>query len=262
MAPAISGNDKSSPKRGTIKVERKHYTGCPSHRSDPELYQPHEFQTELVATDASEPLILLAPDVWSDLYPMAKSVEYNELGMLGTVRKSGNVFLIDRIFVPKQKVHGATCELTEDGLAELAAEILQEDPDLMEMLRFWGHFHLVNYTLPSAQDEDQMADFSHNDWFIRGIFGKTGGRAEFAFYDYRRGVHWTDVPWRIHHPIKYERENYWKAMIGAKTEKIPAPAPSAAEEDAITGAAMHQVYQAGYDEQGRLTLIIREEGVE
>jgi hypothetical protein len=131
----------------------------------------------------------------------------------------GARYLIDGVFMPGQSVHGSTSELTEDGLGEYFTDLAVSNYEACERMFFWGHVHPGNSTSPSGQDEDQMKFFDHNDWFIRGIFGRSG-RCEFTFFDYKNGVRWNDAPWAIYCPVSEERRSRWAAEVAAKVEQI------------------------------------------
>ncbi len=188
-----------------------------------EPFRPHAFQTkqQLIAPPP-EPRIFITPEAYGDQLAIAELSGSDEIGNLGTVTcLGGNQYFIDAIYFCPQSVHGATCELTEDGLAELMTELAMTDEgcDACARMHYWGHVHPGNGTSPSPQDEDQMSLFQHNDFFIRGIFGRHG-RAEFTFFDYKNGVRWNDVPWQIHCPVTQEKREYWRQQMEGKVTKI------------------------------------------
>jgi hypothetical protein len=195
------------------------------HRLAADPFRPHEFRTaQVFLRHFSEPKIFITPDAYADMLAIAENSGSDEIGWLGTVTELGDArYLIDSAHMPAQAVHGATCELTEDGIGELFTELATTDFEACERMHFWGHVHPGNSTSPSSQDEEQMNQFAHNDWFIRGIFGRQS-RAEFTFFDYRNGVRWNDVPWAIHCPVSEERRAKWAAEVAAKVEKIVVPA--------------------------------------
>lgn len=188
-------------------------------------FRPHEFKTvQLMLRRFTEPKIFIAPEAYGDMLAIAENSGSDEIGWLGTVTElGGGQYLVDGIHMPAQSVHGATCELTEEGLSQLLTELAQTDFDACERMLFWGHVHPGNGTSPSGQDESQVNQFSHNDWFIRGIFGRQG-RAEFTFFDFKNGVRWNDVPWAIYCPVDENRQARWAAEVAAKVRKIVAPA--------------------------------------
>lgn len=194
-------------------------------RSAADPFVPHSFQTvQQSLKRLIEPKIFITPDAYADMLAIAENSGNDEIGWLGTVAElGGGQYLIDGIHMPAQSVHGATCELTEDGIGELFTELAVTDFAACERMHFWGHVHPGNSTSPSSQDEEQMSQFAHNDWFVRGIFGRNG-RAEFTFFDYKSGVRWNDVPWAIHCPVAEERRTKWVAEVAAKVKKIIIPA--------------------------------------
>lgn len=187
-------------------------------------FAPHQFKTvQLMLRQFIEPKIFITPEAYGDMLAIAENAGLDEIGWLGTVTELGGAYLIDGIHMPAQSVHGSTCELTEDGIGELFTELATSDFEACERMHFWGHVHPGNGTGPSPQDETQMSQFAHNDWFIRGIFGRQG-RAEFTFFDFKNGVRWNDVPWAIHCPVDDERRERWAAEVAAKVRKIVQPA--------------------------------------
>ncbi len=184
-------------------------------------FRPHGFKTLWRPLEAVvEPKILITPDAYADMLAITENAGADEIGWLGTVTELGSGrYLIDGIYMPAQDVHGATCELNEDGLGELFTELAMADENACSRMHFWGHVHPGNDTTPSPQDEAQMVSFNHNPWFIRGIFGRNG-RAEFTFFDYKRGVRFNDVSWSIHVEPDESRRSKWAAEVGEKVKKI------------------------------------------
>lgn len=192
-------------------------------------FVPHNFKTELfLLREPLRPIIFIPPNVYADKLAIAQQTDEDEIGWLGTVKELGDErYLIDSSHMIKMLVGPSTQIFTEDGLGEYFTELAQKDIDACSRMLFWGHLHDGNSTSPSQQDEDQMKWFDHNDYFIRGIFGREG-RAEFTFFDYKKGIRWNDVPWMIYvpevnNPIDKERERKWANEVNAKVEKIPVP---------------------------------------
>lgn len=182
----------------------------------------HQFKTEILPIEQKvQPTILILPQAYSDMLTIAQLSGADEIGWLGTVRSLGNEqYLIEKIYMVGQDVHVSTTEITEDGLGALFTELAVVDFEACEMMHFWGHVHPGNSTLPSTQDEDQMDLFNHNEFFIRGIFGRQG-RAEFTFFDYNNGIRWNDVPWQIYVPVDESRKDFWRKEIKEKVTRIP-----------------------------------------
>lgn len=188
--------------------------------SGAEAFSPHPFEPrQTTISQKSIPKVLIKPEAYSDMLAIAQLSGSDEIGWLGSVRILAEYeFLIEQIFLINQTVHGATTEMTEDGLADLFTDLARENPELCSSILFWGHVHPSNSTDASSQDNDQMKLFSHNEWFLRGIFGR-GGRAEFSLFDYKRGVVWHDIPWQIYTPVDAQRQEYWQAQVAEKVSR-------------------------------------------
>lgn len=68
----------------------------------------------------------------------------DEVGWLGTVQKVDNGYHIIDVFLFDQQVHGATTEISPEGLAAFAEELLQlpEGVEIWNSMRLWGHSHV------------------------------------------------------------------------------------------------------------------------
>jgi len=200
-------------------------------------FAPHDFQTRLVHNFA-QPQILITPEAYADMIAIADNSGGDEIGWLGTVTELGDAkYLVDGVYLFEQQVNPVTNELTEDGLSSVFTELAATDFSACERMHFWGHVHPGNSTSPSQQDEDQMNQFAHNDWFLRGIFGRQG-RAEFTFFDYKNGIRWNDCPWQIHVPVSQELKAKWAAEVAEKVSPMPVSATP-------KGAGNFNQYQGG-----------------
>lgn len=189
----------------------------------------HAFQ-KTVALLSGLPRVLITRAAYQKMLAIVDIAD-KEVGWLGTTRKVGSDFLIEEIFLFKQEVSSVTTEISPEGLAEVAQELLTTRPDGMEVcnnLRFWGHSHVRMGTSPSGQDESQMATFreSGHPWFIRGIFNKEG-RAEFTIFLYDAGVKVVDAEWAISEPVddsvRAEIEAEFSAKVSEKNFFVHTP---------------------------------------
>jgi hypothetical protein len=126
----------------------------------------------------------------------------DEIGWLGTVQalESGRHFIIDDVFLFDQQVHGATTEITPQGLASFGEELLAREDgfEIWNRMQMWGHSHVNMGITPSGQDDKQMDEFAQigHDFFIRLICNKKG-EMKLDFFNYKTGVVFIDVPWEI-----------------------------------------------------------------
>lgn len=210
-----------------------------------EPFVPHKFEPKQVAIGQNSiPKVFITPEAYADQLSIAQQSGSDEIGWLGSVKQIADYrFLIEKIFLMEQVVSGASTKITEDGLADLFTDLAMADPELCAKVLFWGHVHPSNSTESSPQDDDQMALFNHNDWFIRGIFGR-GGRAQFTLFDYQRGIIWEDVPWQIYAPIYEDQRAAWQAEIEQKVSSVVVtytkskyvhPLDPASDDDSDTG---------------------------
>lgn len=159
------------------------------------MFVPHECKTTVAVSQP--PRIIISVEAHKKMWQYVDQCDV-EIGWLGVVEREGLRFTIKDIFLPQQNVSLVTTEMTEQGLLDLAQEILQRS-DGMEIwpkMLFWGHSHVDMKTSPSSVDDKQMETFEKNDvpYFIRGIFNKHGD-ASFDLFLYESGIVIHDVPW-------------------------------------------------------------------
>ena len=168
-------------------------------------FAPHLFRNA-ITYNRSIPKILITREAYEKMYHYVDCWD-KEIAWLGSVAilPSGD-YLIEEVFLPKQEVNAATCELTPEGLTELALELIATrgetvGVDIVNRLNFWGHSHHTMGTSPSGQDDTQLRNFigPGKDWFIRGIFNKDG-RAEFTILINSLGIMINDLEWSIFNP--------------------------------------------------------------
>jgi hypothetical protein len=83
-----------------------------------------------------------------------------------------HVYLITDVHVPKQEVSSVETDISGEAMADLALELIEKDVDTSKMYG-WFHSHVNMAVNPSAQDEEQVAEFLTScPIFIRGIMNK------------------------------------------------------------------------------------------
>lgn len=139
-----------------------------------------------------------------------------EIGWLGTTERIENDIIITDVFLFQQEVHATTTEITPEGLAEFAGELLSQ-PDGMEIwnnMKMWGHSHVRMGITPSSQDDKQMKDFEQagHDYFLRLIANKYG-ELKIDVYEYAKGLEFHNVPW-------FEEEASENANVLSKQQEL------------------------------------------
>lgn len=107
-----------------------------------------------------DPIVRFTPDAWADLFYITSKVK-TEVGMLGTLTQVQEYeFLVDRIFLPRQEVNGATTEMQIEHVGLFVEELLAQ-PDgeeIRERLGFWAHSHASMGLTASNQDQKMLEE--------------------------------------------------------------------------------------------------------
>ena len=163
---------------------------------------PHKANTK-VKSIMAPPYVLLEPLAIAKMNKIIDECA-DEVGWFGVAtRPEPGIIHISDIYLPKQVVNGATCEIDPQGLAELATEILAlpDGMDVYNNLNMWGHSHVNMGVSPSGQDEKQFMELvstaAHNDWFVRVIANKKG-EMKIDLLDTTSGLLWEDLEWEMH----------------------------------------------------------------
>lgn len=160
-------------------------------------FTPHEFSPQVAITGGT-PQIHVSFEAYRKMWLYVCASGKDEISWLGTVREDDGEYFIDDVWLLKQTVTSVESEITEDGLHELANQLLAQPGGeaTWNQMRFWGHYHPFNSADPSSQDEAQLREFLEcgHEFFIRGIACR-GGQIKFTIYLIKRGIIITDVPW-------------------------------------------------------------------
>lgn len=208
------------------KKKTSHHYGGGWKNSKASPFSGHAFERR-VALVGDLPRVLVSRAAYNRMWHIV-DLASQEVGWLGTVRREGADFLIEEVFLFKQEVSAATCEITPDGLAEFAQELISSRPDGVEVLNrlcFWGHSHVRMGTSPSGQDEEQMKVFSESGhpFFVRGILNKNG-RMEFTIFLHESGVKIVDAEWAVYEPVDDSLRSEIEAEFSAKVSEKVYPA--------------------------------------
>lgn len=178
------------------------------------------------------------PRIFTTIKAMHKMRYYidktkDEIGWLGYVTKiSNNEYLIEDVFLLKQKVHAATTEIDPEALATMATELIkqgQEGIAKYNSIRVWGHSHVNMSTGASTQDDNQMKEFATSDYYIR-LIGNKQGEWNVCFYDYTNNILWSGLQLELWYEVdvtneeldKEIQDNVSKIEATTKTTKRPA----------------------------------------
>ena len=138
-----------------------------------------------------------------------------EIGWLGYVTKlSDTQYLIEDVFLLKQKVHSATTEIDAEALAKLATDLIKQGEKGMALynkIRMWGHSHVNMSTGASGQDDNQMNEFATSDFYIR-LIGNKRGEWNVCLYDYVDNLLWSGLELELYYDVEVTPEELDKEI--------------------------------------------------
>ena len=189
------------------------------------MFKPRLNQKVEVSTIFEPPQVYITPLAYAKMTHLVRIVD-KEVGWLGTAYKNNelNCIIIHDILLFHQEVNSVTCEITPEGLAEFAEELLQEDDgvETWNSIKLWGHSHVNMGVNPSAQDDDQMKVFAdHNDWFLRIIANKSG-ELKIDLFDYTTNVKFTNISWDLFLEEMYNTQSIMEEEIKEKVKEKKA----------------------------------------
>ena len=175
-----------------------------------------------IQTIFGTPKVYITTNAYAKMAHIVDMVD-KEVGWLGTAEwvKPSDILVIDDIFLFHQEVNSSTCEITPEGLAEFAEELLQKDNgvDIWNNIKVWGHSHVNMGVSPSSQDDSQMKVFAdHNDWFLRIIANKSG-ELKVDLFDYQANISYIDLKWNILIPELSSTKEFIEKEIKEKVKE-------------------------------------------
>lgn len=101
-----------------------------------------------------------------------------EIGGIGCVRLEGNTFVVDDMFIVRQRARSGDFELNDTALALRVNSIANTKPELLPELKMWWHSHNGFATFWSSTDDATFERLLNHDKkmdFILGIVGNKKG---------------------------------------------------------------------------------------
>jgi hypothetical protein len=181
------------------------------------------------------PSISISEKAYRDMWNIV-DLSDEEVGWMCTVTENkdtdGTISLvIEEVYLPKQQVHAATCELSPDGFAQIAAECdaadraENKDPNAptarKNRLQLWGHSHVRMGVTPSSQDDTQFKDFKDSGYkyMLRLICNKNRDmRIDMLIFEYNLKI--VDIEWKVDSSNDDPRREHWKTEISSKVSRL------------------------------------------
>lgn len=168
----------------------------------------------------NEPEIKIDIQAWLKMCAYTQISPY-EIGWLGTVERTGNIYTITDVFLVKQEVDSTTCELDPESIISLYEDRTANNLSVDNIL-LWGHSHVDMSPNPSGQDSKQFDEFyNNNPYFIRLIMNKKHD-VHLSILDADGGMLYEEVPYTLLGLEDAEMESI-KDEINSKTTKKVRP---------------------------------------
>ena len=116
--------------------------------------------------------VVLTKEVHNKIRTQTNLID-NEITGLGLVDIKNNIARVYDVFLVKQIVSGASCELDEVGICELVDKLIAEGKN-PKHLRFWWHSHANMGVNWSNTDEDTGEKFGGNTFFLSLVINHKG----------------------------------------------------------------------------------------
>lgn len=215
---------------------------------DSTYFKPHDFKVTIkpLKSEWHKYRIIISPIAFRKMALYVDKVS-TEVGWMGFVtRPKDHLFMVEDVTLLPQGAHAATTEISEEGLHELVAPMMETESGIeqYEKMKLWSHSHVNMGVSPSGQDDKQALSFGGkggHDWFIRSIHNKKGDM-KFDLYMFNIGVMIEDVPWQIGYEIANDNLNETiDAEIKEKVKPISQVTVGKAK-----GGGYDNFYERGY----------------
>lgn len=113
--------------------------------------------------------LYIPEDIYKTLQIWANSVP-GEIGGLGRVKIEDKNFVVEKVWVLKQKAHSAECELDDVAIALLIDELISKGEN--NVLNFSWHSHGHMKTFFSTTDTDMIEKWP-GDWLVSLVINKS-----------------------------------------------------------------------------------------
>lgn len=125
--------------------------------------------------------LILPLIIWQHIQGYAIAAAPNEVTGFGTIQqnKDGD-FVVDEIFVPKQRSNMTFCETNDGALNDIIFDLVEDNPARAGMLRFRWHSHVDGAVYWSPTDEGDISDWDA-PWavnLVANIFGERKARLD------------------------------------------------------------------------------------
>lgn len=170
-----------------------------------------------------------------------------EVGWVGTVKNHSGILVIEDIFVPEQEVSSTSVDVKPEDFG--IAGLMEEYPDQVEFMRYFGHSHVNMSAYWSGTDTGQIEDWEKYglDWCINHVQNKKGeSQTRFdMFQPFHFAVH---IP-SVIQLIPTELEKWVEGQLDTKVkEKKFTSSVGRGGSSGWSGASTYSSYKNGWRE--------------
>lgn len=94
--------------------------------------------------------------LWQRIQGYATAAAPNEVTGFGTIKQIDKNFVVDEIFVPKQKSNQTLCETVDGAINDIIFNLVEDNPERAGSLRFRWHSHVNGAVYWSRIDEEDI----------------------------------------------------------------------------------------------------------
>jgi hypothetical protein len=184
--------------------------------------------------DNSQPLVCISAECMEYIREIVDQCPDEVSWVMEVTELDNFIYEIDAVYLPRQKVNGATTEFDAEDIAHLLDNEPTFDP---AKWRGWGHSHVNMGVTPSGQDKKMMQEFAKDCEFFVGMIHNKKGEVFCWVVDNTRKLFIRDVEVQI--ISKYENEI--KDLLKKRVSKLVEP-PKTETKGAYAGTGSYNGY--------------------
>ena len=177
------------------------------------------------STRQPNPQVFIEREAFDDMLCISRATRDEVAWFAQVYPMDDEVYVIDKVFLPKQQSSGATVEIEPEHLVELAEEFIDlHGAEAFNRLHCWGHSHHTMSVGPSGQDQKTVDDLCDA---IGKVFIaiRVNHRGEYEVdVAYPNGITIEDADAYIGW-IPREKEEAWDALVKERVSRITYKAP-------------------------------------
>jgi hypothetical protein len=138
----------------------------------------------------NSPIVFIATHLLEYIQEIVKHCKDEVSWVMEATDLGDDYYEIDAVYIPTQRVNGATTEFDSKDIIKL----MKDEPNFKpEKWRGWGHSHVNFGVTPSGQDKKMMLEFASTCEFFIGMIHNKRGEMFCWLTDNKRGIFFKDI---------------------------------------------------------------------